>query len=76
MNMQINVGGMQGFFMCNFILVKSGLHTVLTIAQNDYNRVLKRVLQLSTYRLQIFLVKYEYPRPLELCKEQGMRRKL
>ena len=59
--------------MRNFILVKSGLHMVLA-----FDRVLKRFffLKLSTYRLQIFLVKYEYLRSLELCEYQGVRGKL
>ena len=46
--------------MCNVILIKSGLHIVLTIVPHACDRVLKRVLKLSAYRLQIFLVKYEY----------------
>ena len=62
--------------MCNFIIVKPGLHAVVTIARYTYNRVLKRVLKLSTYRLQIFLVKYEYLLSLQLCEDQGIRRKL
>ena len=33
----------------------------------------KRVLKLSTYRLQVFLVKYEYLRSLQLCEDQGIR---
>ena len=63
-------------FMRNFILVKPGLYIVVTIAQHACDRVLKRVLKLSTYRLQIFLVKYEYLRLLQLCEDQGIRRKL
>ena len=31
---------------------------------------------MSEYRLQIFLVKYEYLRSLQLCKDQGIRGKL
>ena len=53
--------------MRNFISVKPDLHIVVTIAQYDCDRVLNRVLKLSTYRLQIFLVKYEYLRSLQLC---------
>ena len=45
--------------MGNFISVKPDLHIVVTIAQHACDRVLRRVLKLSTYRLQIFLVKYE-----------------
>ena len=45
--------------MRKFILVKPGLHVVVTIAQHPCDRVLKRVLKLSAYRLQIFLAKYE-----------------
>ena len=62
--------------MSNVILVKSGLHIVLTIAQHARDRVLKRVLKLSTYRLQIFLVKYEYMRSLKPCENQGIHGKL
>ena len=62
--------------MCNFISVKPGLHIVVTIAQHACDRVLKRVSKLSTYRLQIFLVKYEYLRSVQLCEDQGVRRKL
>ena len=64
------------FFMRNFILVKPGLHIVVTIAQHACNRVLKRVLKLSAYRSQIFLVKYECLRSLQLCEDQGIRGKL
>ena len=57
MNMEIKIGLV---FMHNLILVKPGLLVSVTIAQHDCHRVLNRVLNLSTYRLQIFLVKYEY----------------
>ena len=62
--------------MRNFISVKPDLHIVVTIAQHACDRVLKRVLKLSTYRLQIFLVKYEYLRSLQLCEDQGICGKL
>ena len=62
--------------MRNVISVKPDLHTVITIAQHAYDRVLKRVLKLSTYRLQIFLLKYEYLRSLQLCEDQGICGKL
>ena len=58
--------------MRNFISVKPDLHIVVTIAQHACDRVLKRILKLSTYRLQIFLVKYEYLRSLQLCEDQGI----
>ena len=45
--------------MRNFISVKPDLYIVVTIAQRACDRVLKRVLKLSTYRLLIFLVKCE-----------------
>ena len=57
--------------MRNITLVKPGLHIVVTIAQNACDRVLKRGLKLSTYRLQIFLVKYL--RSLQLWADQGIR---
>ena len=67
--MQINIGGMQDLLLCAtyFILDKPGLHIVVTTAKHACVRVLKRVLMLSTYRLQIFPVKYEF---------QGIRGKL
>ena len=70
MNMQINRGKAGLVFMC--------LHKVVTIAQYACDRVLKRILKLSTYRLQMFLVKYEYLRSLQLqlCEDQGIRGKL
>ena len=49
-----------------FIKVKPGPHIVVTIAEHAYDHVLKRVLKLSTYRLQVLLVKYEYLRSLQL----------
>ena len=57
----------------------NGLHLdkVVTIAEHACDHhVLKRVLKLSTYQLQVFLVKYEYLRSLQLCEDQGMRGKL
>ena len=62
--------------MCNFVSVKPDLHTVVTIAQHACDRVLKRVFKLSTYRLQIFTVNYEYLRSLQLCEDQGVCGKL
>ena len=57
-------------------MVKPGLHVVVTIAQHASDHVLKRVLKLSMYRLQIFLAKYEYLSSLQLCEDQGIRGKL
>ena len=37
---------------------------------------LKNVLELSAYRLQIFLVKYEYLQSLQLCEDQDISGKL
>ena len=48
----------------------------MTIAQYPCDRILKTVLNLSTYRLQIFLMKYEHLRLLQLCKDQGIHGKL
>ena len=62
--------------MRNFSLIKPDLHIVVTIAQHVCDRVLKRVLKLSTYRLQIFLMKYEYLMSLQLCEDQSIRGKL
>ena len=62
--------------MRNFISVNPGLYIVVTIAQHACDLVLKRVLKLSTYQLQIFILKYEYPRSLQLCEDPGIRGKL
>ena len=48
---------------------------VMTIAKHACDHVLKRVLEQSAYRLQIFIVKYEYLQSLQLCENQGIRRK-
>ena len=53
-----------------------GLHMVLTFAEHACDHVLKRVLKLSTYRLQLFLVKYEHLPSLQLCEDQGILGKL
>ena len=57
---------------------KPGFHLdkVVTIAEHACDYVPKRALKLSAYRLQIFLVKYEYLRSLQLCEDQGIRGKL
>ena len=52
------------------------LDIVATIAENACDHVLKRVLKLSAYQLQIFLVKYEHLKSLQLCQDQGIRGKL
>ena len=62
--------------MRNFILVKPGLHTVLTIGQHTVDRVLKRVFKAVNISIQIFLVKHEYLRSLQPCEDQGIRGKL
>ena len=49
---------------------------VVTIAKHACDHVLKMVLKQSAYRLEIFLVKYEYLRSLQLCEDQAIRRKL
>ena len=40
-------GGCRGCFICNFILVKPGLHIIVTIAQHACGRVLTMVLKLD-----------------------------
>ena len=54
--------------------VKPGLHIVVTIAEHAPDVAPK--LRLSMHRLQIFLVKYEYLRSLQLRGDQGIREKL
>ena len=49
---------------------------IVTITKHACDHVIKRVLKQSAYRLQIFLVKYEYLRSLQLCEDQDIRRKL
>ena len=48
---------------------------MVSTVQHACDRVLK-VLKLSTYRLQIFLVEYEYLQSLQLYEDQGIRGKL
>ena len=52
------------------------LHIVVTIAEHASDDAPKRILKLSTYRLQIFLVKYECLWSLQLCEDQHKRGKL
>ena len=49
---------------------------VVTVAEHACDHVLKRVLKPSTHRLQIFFVKYEYLRSLQLCEDQDIGGKL
>ena len=58
------------------IQVGSPSKKVVTTAKHACGHILKRVLKQSTYRLQIFLVKYEYLRSLQLCEDKDIRRKL
>ena len=43
---------------------------------NTVRGIMTRSVKLSTYRLQMFLVKYEYLRSLQLCEDQGMPGKI
>ena len=52
------------------------LHIVVTVAEHACDHVPKRVLKLLIDRLQMFLVKYEYLRSLQLCDDQGISGKL
>ena len=58
------------------VQARSASKKVVTITKHACNNVLKRVLKESAYRLQIFLVKYEYLRLLQLCEDQSIRGKL
>ena len=40
--------------------IKPGLHIVVTIAKHACDDTLKRILKLSTHRLQVFLVNNRY----------------
>ena len=40
--------------------LNSGLHIVVRVAEHACDNALKRILKLSTYPLQIFLVKHQY----------------
>ena len=57
------------------LIVKPGLHIVVTITEHASNVAPIRILKLSIYRLQIFVVKYEYLRSLQQCEDQGIREK-
>ena len=48
---------------------------VITIAKQASDDVSNKILKLSTYRLQIILVKYEYLLSLQLCEDQDIRGK-
>ena len=56
--------------------LKPGLHFVVTMAEPASDDAPRRILRLSTHQLQVFLVKYEYLRSLQLCKDQGILEKL
>ena len=58
-------GNTQEFFFCSLIRLKPGLHIVVRIAEHACDDALKRILKLSTYRLKIFLVKYQNLWPLQ-----------
>ena len=67
-----------GFYSCLLrpvhVLInrrKPGLHVVVTIAEHACDYVLKMVSKLSIYQLQIFLVKYEYPRSYSYVKTKA-----
>ena len=60
----------------SFSQQKPGLHTVVTITEHASDDAPKRILKLPTYRLHIFLVKYEYLRSLQFCKDQDIPGKL
>ena len=53
-----------------------GNTVVVTITEDASNVAPKRILRLSIHRLQIFLVKYEYLRSLQLCEDQGISEKI
>ena len=51
---------------------KHGLHIVVTVVEHASDVAPERISRLSTHQLQIFPVKYEYLRSLQLCEVQGM----
>ena len=55
---------------------KPGLHVVAGITEHASDDAPKRILSLSTHRLQVLFVKYEYLRVLNLCEDKGIREKL
>ena len=61
---------------CTKFSLKPGLHIVVTIAEHASDAALKRILRLLIHRLQIFLVKYEYPPSLQPCEYQRIPGKL
>ena len=64
------------FLACFQVRLKPGLHIDVTIAEHACSHALKRILKLSTYRLQIFLVTCDCLRSVQLCEGQGIRVKL
>ena len=49
---------------------KPGLHIIERIAERACDNASKRILKLSTYRLKIFLVKYQNLSPLQRFTDQ------
>ena len=62
--------------VCSLSRLKPCLHVVVSIAEHVCDHVLKRVLKLLIYRLQIILVQYEHLRSLQVCEDQGITGKL
>ena len=50
--------------------LKPGLHIVVRIAEHACDDASKRILKLSTYRLKLFLVKYQNLLPLQPFRVQ------
>ena len=59
-----------------YLCKNPGLYIVVTIAEHASDDAPKRILKLSTHRLQIIFVKYEYLRSIQLREDQGIREKL
>ena len=51
-------------------MIKPGLHMVGRIAEHPCDDASKRILKLPTYRLKIFLVKYQNLWPLQRFRDQ------
>ena len=50
--------------------LKPGLHIVVKVAEHACDDATKKILKPSTYRLKIFLVKYQNLRPLQKFRDQ------
>ena len=59
-------------YRVNKLPLKPGLHIVVTVTEHACDDAPKRILKLSVYPLQIFLVKHQYLLSLQRYEDQAM----